>query len=628
MLLGQGLALATPDNGQFDASDTAAGDRFGWSMDLAGDDVIVGAPFHGGEGAAYRFTNEGGVWVERMKLSPLDLEANDEFGKAVAMEKVVVALDEVNREVVIRTMVAVGAPQDDDAAANAGAVYVYEEGESGEWTFLQKLLPPSAQTNNRMGTHVTMSGRWLVCGGGVPFGKGNRVYFYERDEVTGLYVSRGFQAVSVFDDLVALAMEDDWVAAGSEDGKVTLFYFDGVSWSKEQELTIPDGMAVGFGRSVSIGSNLLAVGAPSTSHEGVWKGNAYVYRLEDTGWVAEQTLDEFNRPGSLREYGRTVKVHRNQLYVGAPDALTDRVFRYGRSGSGSWTLRDVYTSSDGTLGSNLGSSIATSDDYLLIGGSGDDDAGGDSGTVGFYTGPVVLLRGVGVSVMGRGRVSGVNQGERSGRVAPKSGYAEGEWVRLTVDPDPGWVFGGWEGEVVSGATGIFVNISDGEMLQTAQFDLPEVTAPESDFYFSWANAYFPGEADEVAAADADADGDGLSNLMEFLLGRDVGGVVTGLDPRVASPVPYSMKKVVEDGLEYLAVSCVVRKEPEIFPFWNVAGVSSVSLEDGSWSETRVVARPAVSVDENYEEREFRVPMDQGQEFLRLELSYWEQPGGN
>src|SRR4030095_6677637 len=68
------------------ASDGVAGDNFGYAVSLAGDRVLVGA--YGkdtAKGAAYVFVRNGSAWTEDQKLVPGDGVAGDDFGWTVSV---------------------------------------------------------------------------------------------------------------------------------------------------------------------------------------------------------------------------------------------------------------------------------------------------------------------------------------------------------------------------------------------------------------------------------------------------------------------------------------------------------------------------------------------------------------
>ena len=81
-----GWADAT-EMAQLTASDRAIGDQLGWSMELDGGTLVVGAPFDDANaensGSAYVFTEPIGGWAdatETAKLTASDGAANDQFG--------------------------------------------------------------------------------------------------------------------------------------------------------------------------------------------------------------------------------------------------------------------------------------------------------------------------------------------------------------------------------------------------------------------------------------------------------------------------------------------------------------------------------------------------------------------
>lgn len=69
------------------ASDGAAQDRLGISVAVSGDTAVVGAPGESApqQGAAYVFTRVGGAWIEQAKLTASDEKPLHKFGFSVAI---------------------------------------------------------------------------------------------------------------------------------------------------------------------------------------------------------------------------------------------------------------------------------------------------------------------------------------------------------------------------------------------------------------------------------------------------------------------------------------------------------------------------------------------------------------
>jgi hypothetical protein len=102
-------------------SDTAAGDEFGWSVDVDGDNIVVGARWDDeacpedigcNSGSAYVFRFNGLLWEQERKLLASDTAATDFFGIDVAIGG---------------NTTLVGSYLDDDAGSASGSVYVFDK---------------------------------------------------------------------------------------------------------------------------------------------------------------------------------------------------------------------------------------------------------------------------------------------------------------------------------------------------------------------------------------------------------------------------------------------------------------------------------------------------------------------
>ena len=101
------------------AFDGAATDLFGWSVGVSGDRVVVGARRAGDVGAVYVFEPDGSGGWSQAKLTALDGAAGDLFGWSVGVSG---------------DRVVVGALQHDDLGADSGSAYVFEPDGAGDWS--------------------------------------------------------------------------------------------------------------------------------------------------------------------------------------------------------------------------------------------------------------------------------------------------------------------------------------------------------------------------------------------------------------------------------------------------------------------------------------------------------------
>jgi hypothetical protein len=143
---------------QLSYSPGASDDRFGWAVDLDGDTVVVGAPYDddngNNSGSAFVYArNQDGVdnWGQVTQLSPTDAAIDDEFGDGVA---------------IAGDVIYVGAPGDDYVAGRAGSAYVFERNAGGgdQWGQVGMLTADNYALNDEFGTAVAASGQLVVVG--------------------------------------------------------------------------------------------------------------------------------------------------------------------------------------------------------------------------------------------------------------------------------------------------------------------------------------------------------------------------------------------------------------------------------------------------------------------------------
>jgi hypothetical protein len=139
------------------ASDASGEDRFGYSIALHGETVVVGAESdsHGPEfdaGSAYVFVRSGTTWSEQAQLTATNPKASDLFGSSLSLDA---------------DRLAVGARGDKVAGQNlAGSVHVFER--SGTvWSLTQHLKETNPTFNNGFGNALALSSERIAvgCGG-------------------------------------------------------------------------------------------------------------------------------------------------------------------------------------------------------------------------------------------------------------------------------------------------------------------------------------------------------------------------------------------------------------------------------------------------------------------------------
>jgi Concanavalin A-like lectin/glucanases superfamily/FG-GAP repeat/Secretion system C-terminal sorting domain len=158
------------------ASNTGGNDRFGYSVAISGETVVVGAygessnatSINGDEanngasssGAAYIFVRSGTTWSQQAYLKASNTEANDNFGYSVAIsgEMVVVgAYQEASNATGINGDGA------NNSASSSGAAYIFVR--SGTtWSQQAYLKASNTEASDNFGYSVAISGETVVVG--------------------------------------------------------------------------------------------------------------------------------------------------------------------------------------------------------------------------------------------------------------------------------------------------------------------------------------------------------------------------------------------------------------------------------------------------------------------------------
>ena len=136
------------------ASDAASHDRFGSSVSISGETVLIGATgnfnFGISIGSAYvfGFDTKTSNWVQEQELLPSDDWNTDQFGKAVALDG---------------DAAVIGAPFSDAIGSSSGAAYVFRF-DGSSWLQQQALLPDPNPWANFFGWSVAIDGDKVIAG--------------------------------------------------------------------------------------------------------------------------------------------------------------------------------------------------------------------------------------------------------------------------------------------------------------------------------------------------------------------------------------------------------------------------------------------------------------------------------
>ncbi len=311
-------------------SDSGGGGATGGSYNMFG---VAGQPdAEDAAGCPYEF--KGGFILEEIptpppgfqtKLTASDATPGDQFGYAIAID--IQGPPNTTRRIVV------GAPFDDDVAADSGAVYVFEY-DTGFWYQRAKIKAAAPVAGDQFGAAVDVQGGTILVG----------------------------------------AWLDD--APGSNSGSAYIFQGCGTTWSQVAQLTASD-LAAGdnFGISVSLSGNRALIGSPRNDDAGDSSGSAYFY--EDTSFGGDwssivETKVTFSTAAPFDRFGNSVSIDGSRAAIGCylDDDLgsnSGAVLIFNNSIGFAWNETQKLVASDGITVDQFGRFVALDGPVLAVG---------------------------------------------------------------------------------------------------------------------------------------------------------------------------------------------------------------------------------------------------------------------
>ena len=372
------------------ASNSGAGDRFGWSVAISGATIVVGAPLESSDakrvngnqtnddahssGATYVFVRSKGKWHQQAYLKASNSGPGDKFGWSVAMS---------GRTIVVGTpsessnAKGINSNQSNNDAEGAGAAYVFIR-RGRKWKQEAYLKASNTESFDGFGTSVAISETTLVVG--AP----------REDSYT-----RGVNGNQVNND-------------ASEAGAAYVFVRKGRKWSQQAYLKAsnPSELYI-FGQSVAISGETIAIGSPGESSnakgingnqsnaDALESGAAYVFVRSGSKWSQQAYLKASDTDG-WGYFGEEVAIVGGIAVVGARLESSDAkgidgdptnnsapaagaAYVFVRSG-GNWNQQGYLKASNTDRFDYFGTAVAISGQTIVVGASSEDsDTNGVNG---------------------------------------------------------------------------------------------------------------------------------------------------------------------------------------------------------------------------------------------------------
>ncbi len=308
------------------ASDGAADDTFGYSVSISGDTIVAGSDVDDvganvNQGSAYVFVRSGTTWTQQAKLTATDGAADDSFGFSVNIngETIVVGApgDVFGGMPTIRNaayiFVRSGATWTQQAkltaADNAATFFGAQTEISGDTVVVSSAYNQSAYVFVRSGTMWTQQAKLTAA-------DGEEGDFFALD-------------IAISGNTIVVAAPLDDIGTAEDQGSAYVFVRNGTTWTQQAKLTAADGGEFeSFAENVAISGDIIVAGSSSSLVEGDYRGAAYVFVRNGAAWTQRAKLTVPASP-TFDFYGSRVAISGNDIIVGAPEQQIGANMRQG-----------------------------------------------------------------------------------------------------------------------------------------------------------------------------------------------------------------------------------------------------------------------------------------------------------
>jgi len=377
----------------FSGTGLTGNDKFGWSMDISGDNAIVGTLVS--EGRVYFFKKDSkGRWSQTQVVKGSNSQIGDFFGYAVSISGNYAVVGAYRED-----------GPDDDTRWESGAVYIYKLNEtSGLWEETQIIRASDARESRAQDAH---GGGWFGWDVDMDDGKiivGTKckwspqrftggAYIYELNKASGLWEETAILEASdkniddFFGESVAIKGNRAIVGAcgvnhyARNTGAAYIFEKDAASgkWKEAKVFHASDYHSLDYaGISVDIAGDFAIVGAHREDGGPMYlaedAGAVYVLKRDAEGNWNENQILYASVLGDYDYFGYRIELEGDYAVISAPqkDGISDSsitkagaVYVFQKDETGEYSEKYILMGSDIVKGGLLGSDMAFDNGIIL-----------------------------------------------------------------------------------------------------------------------------------------------------------------------------------------------------------------------------------------------------------------------
>ena len=374
-------------------------EQFGASVSISGGAAIVGAPgndasgIDAGSAMIYRLNAAADAWPLQQTLAPVSVTPDDAFGAAVSIDG--------DRAIV-------GAPKTGVAGPNTGNARVFKYlPASALWSQVNIVVSSDSEAGDEFGSAVAISGDAALVGAPLEDENGadaGAVYAFRLDPGSGLWLQQ--QKLLPIDTMTgdrfggAVSLDGDVAVVGASgasvgSGALYVYRYDPIllSWQFEQRVTPSDAAQFDqFATSVAVSDGRILAGSFRDDDGGADSGSATTFVFDELSqsWLEETKILSPDTAAGDR-FGIAVALSGSRAVIGAtgddPEGFqSGGAYLFVDDPINGWTFaEELFDEPEGLEGDGFGSAIAIDETQILIGAGGHDGAAGtDSGVARFF----------------------------------------------------------------------------------------------------------------------------------------------------------------------------------------------------------------------------------------------------
>jgi FG-GAP repeat len=316
-------------------------------------------------GLTLLIASTGFAQTEQSTLLPTDSFNGSNFGFATAVDGDTAVVGQRNGR--------------NASSETTGAAYVYVR-QSNSWSAQAKLLGSSALVLGDFGRSVAISGDTIAVGAAGNASAGGqlgRVYVFTRNGSSWTEQQLVNNPAGLASDFfgASVALQGDTLVVGANgQRKAVVFTRTAGVWSEQQTLTDNDD-STGFGASVALDGQTLAVGAPGYLNMGVGQGGVFVFTRSSGTWSQNGNALIAANGAQNHFLGATVALHADTIVAGAPSFFPPGGSFISPQGAayvfvrnaGSFSQQIQLIANDAAAGDRFGSGVAVFADRVVVG---------------------------------------------------------------------------------------------------------------------------------------------------------------------------------------------------------------------------------------------------------------------